>query len=254
MPDKHRELYNKLKGDGFYTKSYDEFVKQFSNPDKLVKLHTLMKQDGLYTKTVDDFKNQFFTPIQTTNADSTIAPKIKLQDQRAVEKATGVPLSDKSRFNAEVDSQYVKQVVATARKHGIDPYTALAVNLAETRFDPEKAQNPFMLGNYNPYGDVLDESMKFMAGKLKYGKDLGKKKEEEILQAWNGYGQLKGMGNMYGIDTNKTPIDMNNNPVYGNRIIDLRENVIKKNPQLQELVDSVLSTNPKNDYKLWSGE
>jgi hypothetical protein len=252
MPDKHRELYEKLKEEGFYTKSYDEFVKQFSNPDKLMKLHGLMKQDGLYSKTVDDFKNQFFAPIQETKPDSTSSPKISLKDQRATEQATGVPMSDKVRFNAEVDPQYIKQVVATARKHGNDPYTALAINLAETRFDPEKAQNPFMLGNYNPYGDVIDESMKFMSSKLKYGKDLGKKKEAEILQAWNGYGQLKNMGNMYGIDTNKTPIDMNTNPLYGKRIIDLRENVIKQNPELKGIVDSVLATNPKNDYKLWS--
>jgi hypothetical protein len=256
MADKHRQLYDQLKADGYYSKSYDEFIKQFANPEKLVRLHGLMQADGLYTKSVDDFKQQFFAlpPKQdnkSTTSDSTQYQKINLRDERKIEQATGVPLSDKSRFHAEIDIQHIQQVVASARKHGVDPYTALAMNLAETRFSPEWKSNPFHLGNYDPQGDVIDESMKVIAEKNKYAKGLGKKKEADIIQAYNGYGSLVEQGNMYGIDTAKNPIEMSTNPVYGKRIIDLRENVIKQNPGIKGIVDSVLASNPQNDYKFW---
>lgn len=259
MPSKHRELYDKLKSEGFYTKSYDTFVTQFANPDKLIRLYGLMQQDGLYTKRIDDFKSQFFSPLaaqkdKDTNSGSTEYKKVRLRDERQVEQATGSPLSDKMKFHAEIDTQYLQQVTATARKHGVDPYTALAINLAETGFDPEQMKNPFMLGNYNQYGDVVDESIKYMANQQKYAKKLGKKKEEDIIQAWNGYGTLKDRGNLYGIDTNKTPIDMNKNPIYGKRILDLRENVIKRNPDIKNIVDGVLASNPQYDRKFWPSE
>jgi hypothetical protein len=75
--------------------------------------------------------------------------------------------------------------------------------------------------------------MLFLKDKMDYGKKLGKKTEAELIQAWNGYGKITPKseygGNMYyGIDVSKNPINMNKTPVYGDRIIDIRENVIKK--------------------------
>ena len=244
-------LYSKLREQGLYTKSYEEFQKQFAGHERVAVLFSALKSDGYYTKSSEEFKKQFFSHLPGEDAKQPAVPqKIRIKDDRLIDTATGSPMKDTSRFHAEVDPEYIKTVVATARKHDIDPYTALAINLAETRFADKT--NPFMLGNYNPYGDVVDQSMKYMSEKQKYARSLGKKKEEEIIQAWNGYGVIRGKGFMYGIDTNKTPIDMNANPVYGKRVLDLRESVLKRNPEITGLVEQVLSTNPAYEYKLFN--
>ena len=177
---------------------------------------------------------------------------VNILDKRTIDMVTGKPLSDRNRMHANVDSDYVKLVRDNALQHGIDPYTALAINLQESGFRPNKPgemNNPFRVLpnssmsiedfgelNTNPVG----YSIKYMADKFKYAKRLGKKDEESILQAWNGYGKVgkntEGrQEKMYGLDL---PIDMSANPVYGKRIVNLRDSVIKTNPKLREIVES----------------
>lgn len=55
-----QKLYNQLKADGKYTKSYEDFENQFSTPEKQQALYDNLKKDGSYTKSIDDFSNQFF--------------------------------------------------------------------------------------------------------------------------------------------------------------------------------------------------
>jgi hypothetical protein len=163
--------------------------------------------------------------------------KIKVIDNRKNDAVTGLPVGDKFRKNAEIPTDFVKMTVDAARKHGVDPGTAIAIGLQETGFHPDSMVNPFMLGNYNPYGNIIDESVKFMSDKNKYAKKLGKTNEEDIIQAYNGYGKVKNAGKIYGIDTAINPIDMNTNPVYGRRIINLRDSVIMQNPDIRKIVE-----------------
>ena len=51
--DKLQALYNKLSSDGLYTKSFDEFVAQFSEPSSQQALHEKLSSDGLYTKSFE---------------------------------------------------------------------------------------------------------------------------------------------------------------------------------------------------------
>lgn len=62
--DKLEKLYNKLKADGLYTKSFDDFVEQFSSPEKQKLLYDNLFDDGLYTKTLEDFQEQFFSDLK----------------------------------------------------------------------------------------------------------------------------------------------------------------------------------------------
>ena len=52
-------LYNNLFSDKLYTKSYDDFVKQFEEEEAAQKLYNNLRQDGLYTQDFDSFKTQF---------------------------------------------------------------------------------------------------------------------------------------------------------------------------------------------------
>ena len=59
-PPKKR-LWSKLSGSKLYTKSYEDFEKQFSTPESIDKLYGVLNQKQLYTKTKGEFINQFFS-------------------------------------------------------------------------------------------------------------------------------------------------------------------------------------------------
>lgn len=126
-------------------------------------------------------------------------------------------------------------------------------------------------------GNAVERSLEFLKEKFEYAKKLGKTDEADVLQAWNGYGKIstdtdtealtkfvedwerqnnknfpveelellekkfrKEKGKMYGIEyTRDKPLDFNDNPVYGKRVIDIRENVIKKSPEMVSLINSI---------------
>lgn len=247
MPDSHRKLYDQLKADGLYTKSYSDFVKQFSNPEKIMRLHQLMKADGLYTRTVDDFTKQFFSGV--TIGQSEVPVIIPVKDTRIKDLVTQQSVSDKSRLHVNIDSSQAKHIITKAKEYGIDPYTALAMVYQETGFKEEYSDNPFNLlsgGRLNPDTadqDFIDLSMQEMLDKQKLAERLGKKTDEEIIQAWNGYGKIGGNSfsgttkKAYGLDVSNEPLDMNEDPVYGRRVVDIRDNILKQNPEIVKLVD-----------------
>lgn len=174
---------------------------------------------------------------------------IKVKDTRKLNPITGGPLDSTRKKHAEIPLDYATQTIEYAKKHGVDPATALAIGLQETRFEKDQLKNPFMLGNYNSYGNVIEESVKFMAEKNKYAKNLGKTTDEEIIQAYNGYGKISGAGKMYGIDTNTVPIDMNKDPLYGKTVKNLRDSVIMKNPELLKLINGDAMKSPVQKLK-----
>jgi len=174
---------------------------------------------------------------------------ISVPDKRKIDMVTGQPLKDTHRMHSQVDSEYIKLIRDKAKEHGIDPYTALAINLQETRFEAGKNSNPFNYIKYtdpnfwNEGYDQVGESLKFMKQRFDIGKKRGKKTDEEIIQAFNGYGKVGNTNDLrstkvYGIDVSKEPIDMNVNPVYGKRVVNLRDSVLKTNPKIRKIVDT----------------
>lgn len=243
MADGNRKLYEQLNRDGLYTKSYDEFRKQFSTPEKLYTLYTAMKSDGFYTKPMEEFKVQYFPPPEKSYID--------IKDTRKKDIVTDTTLTDRNRLHAKVDSDLVKKIVVKAKEYGIDPYTALAIGYQETLLRDEYADNPMNLlsgDRLKPETagqDILDLTMMTLNDKKQLAEKLGKTKEEEVLQAWNGYGKITAesfggrVRKAYGIDISQEPIDMSTNPVYGRRVKDIRDNILKRNPQIIELVEGV---------------
>jgi hypothetical protein len=180
---------------------------------------------------------------------------IHIDDNRDIEATSGNPVKQTSKFSGKYDRKTIEQIAETAKKKGIDPYTALALSMQESGIGNARSDNPFSIdiGALNKKQqdkfseDPLAFSMDFLKDKLSYAQRLGKKDEASKLQAFNGYGKLFRDTEMpedggdtnqwYGIDVTKQPLDMNKNPAYGKRIIDLRENVIKKNPEIQKIVE-----------------
>ena len=175
---------------------------------------------------------------------------IKINDNRKIDVASGNPINDKNKLTTDADLETVRSIISEAIKENVDPYTALAMSIQETGIG--WAENPFHLQLRYQTGteNVIGESMRFLKEKMDYAKGLGKKTEADILQAWNGYGKLTpqseyGTTKYYGIDVSKTPLDMNKNPVYGKRVIDIRDNIIKQNPELQKLIEQEIKNSPK---------
>lgn len=76
----------------------------------------------------------------------------------------------------------------------------------------------------------------------------GLKKEVDILQNYNGrgivvpsteqsYNGFK-MKQIYGVNIPSSGINMKSNPLYGKRILDLRDNVLKNSPQIRDAVEN----------------
>lgn len=85
-----KKLYDGLVSEKLYTKTYDEFQKQFSTPEAISKLHIGLAGEGLYTKGADEFQKQFFPVSQKKNL-----PSIVLSDPSKIfsfqTKETKVP-------------------------------------------------------------------------------------------------------------------------------------------------------------------
>jgi hypothetical protein len=121
--------------------------------------------------------------------------------------------------------------------------------MQETNFSKDYNDNPYHILFKNPeelaqyQKDPVSYTMNKISEKNKLAQNLGKTSDEDRIQAWNGYGKIANRGSMYGIDTNKNPIDMNTNPVYGKRIVNLRDSVINKNPELVNMINGTPSFN-----------
>lgn len=69
-PPKKR-LYNALYSKKKYTKSYEDFDKQFSSPESIDKLYNALSKEGGYTKSKEEFNTQYFAaPIQKKKSGS----------------------------------------------------------------------------------------------------------------------------------------------------------------------------------------
>ncbi|AIM37371.1 hypothetical protein KO02_12220 [Sphingobacterium sp. ML3W] len=68
--DPKKKLWSDLNGRGVYTKSYDDFEKQFSNPEKIGKLYNLLNGKKFYSKSLEDFNGKYFG---TTSYDTKVS-------------------------------------------------------------------------------------------------------------------------------------------------------------------------------------
>jgi len=180
---------------------------------------------------------------------------IKIADNRTVDAASGNKITDKNKLNYTADTGLLKEIIRQAKIKGIDPNTALAMAHQESGYgssSDSRPDNPFQISqnyddNYHEKfikndGDHIAMFMDMLKDKINHAKNnLGKTNEPDLIQSWNGYGVISpksedNTNTYYGMNVGSKPLNMNKNPVYGKRVIDIRENIIKKNPDLQKLV------------------
>jgi len=207
------------------------------------------------------------------------SPDLYVKDQRP--KA-----GERNNFSDTYSTKVIESIVKASTKHGVDPYTALAISTQETNMGnkmvfPGRFFHAWSMGDvgfkpnpeYNKYGKLLEDLKKSVdfnqesipvqtsntwlslqdlataekgvaamedyidAGvgeiknKMKYMKQVYQRpmSEEFMLQGW------RGMGKAYGEKESGYKTRS-----YGKRIIDLRENMIKKSPEIRDIVESYL--------------
>lgn len=186
--------------------------------------------------------------------------RLKIQDLRKLNPATGQPWKGDAPMSASVNPDVIDFVIKQAMNKGVDPNTALAIALQETKLGNlnEDVGSAWATlpdqGIENPYEQGANSMVKALADKLDYAKRLGydKKGEAFALQAYNGYGKLmpRGVGAgvptteyYYGIPTTRSnPLNMATNPVYGKTVMSVRDEIIKKHPEIQKAIQKAMAS------------
>ena len=104
-----QNLYNFLVEKGDYTKSYEDFVLQFSTSSSQDSLYNFMSQKGDYTKNNNDFKNQFFN--QSTDV-KTETKEVKGLSGSFYENPTTAEQVQESLFNIKDNTSGDEEIIS----------------------------------------------------------------------------------------------------------------------------------------------
>lgn len=191
---------------------------------------------GAYQEYINKAKKQVSNPTST----------LKINDPRTIRATTNQAIRPNvDLMSGTYNKEVITNIVSRAKTLGIDPATALAVAYQESQFgktDPnlghmseafEGSQDPYM------YLNVLKNKMQ-SAQKAGYNDELYQ------LQYYNGMGKLfpgtessyhgYQAGKFYGVPVPASGLDLSKNPLYGKQIIDLRDNVLLKNPEVVNII------------------
>ena len=180
---------------------------------------------------------------------------LNVKDNRKINATTGKKINpNKDLMSGKYSEQLISDITKEAIKQGIDPHTAIAISLQETNLGRRDDNVGHVLSKYGT-GDPIYDMVSSLKQSQEKAKSLGLKNENDVLQTYNGRGKIfpnteQGyhgfkMKQIYGVDLPAEGIDMRKNPLYGKRVIDLRENIVKQNPAINTIVNNKgLSVDP----------
>ena len=164
---------------------------------------------------------------------------INLKDTRKVRATTGEKINPNVDLKADkYNKAIIDNIIKKAKAVGVDPSTMLAIALQETNFGKTDSNLGHVKKGYKgyPYSYIDFYKQKLNEAKFKdellqiqYYNGLGTV-YPETEEDYHGYEMQK----IYGVPLPASGINMRKNPLYGKQIIDLRDNVILKNPYIQK--------------------
>ena len=178
-------------------------------------------------------------------------PMLQIRDTRKTRLTTGKAIDpNKDLMTRAYPTTNLKSILSTAKARGLskeDALTLAAMDLQETQWGITDEQTGHVINGDTskpPVENFIDAFIKSRetADRLKI------KDEYTRLQVYNGLGMITPdteknyhgfrMKKIYGVEVPESGINMRNNPLYGKQIVDLRDNVLRKNPEFLSLVDS----------------
>ena len=100
-----RKLYDALVKSGQYSKSFEEFKKQFNNKEGSKKLHNALNKDGQYSKSFEEFETQFEFKVPSNNIKEKVEEVKKVQTPPSLSSDTislldnNIPVTADSRVD-----------------------------------------------------------------------------------------------------------------------------------------------------------
>lgn len=206
--------------------------------------------------------------IATRQQEIANKPMMQINDPRKNRLTTGQSLDPtKDLMSGKYDQTVIHNVVMGALKYKQDPYTLAAIALQESRFGDSDDNIGHTLGTENyRYGEPEEERLaRLYTQKMKIADGRGLKDDTSRIQVYNGTGKLfpdtesninkdgsdTHWQKFYGVPIPEGGLDLSKNPLYGKQIIDLRENVLKKNPAFVSYVDSIVGKYRKGGSVNW---
>lgn len=239
---------------------------------QLPKAQTGRETPGWFSKVGKDLRNLF--GIEEEKPEQVVLKmpqKIRIQDTRTKSLTTGQKINpNRDLVSGEYPSNRIYNIVKAAKRYGIDPYDALAIDLQETGLGTSKRAGNENVGHIlmNRWNDRLVSSKseemddpsfqpydtfgQVLATKMQEADRLGITDPYTRLQVYNGLGKISGhtekdyhgfkMKSIYGVPIPAEGIDMRKNPLYGKRVVDLRDNVLKSNKDLEYWIRHIKKT------------
>jgi LysM repeat protein len=212
---------------------------------------------GWFDSVKEDLKDLFgIKDEQPKQVTLTMPQNISIKDTRKTSRTTGKAINPNIELvSGDYPSDRIFGIVKAAKRYGIDPYTALAIDMQETglgkRSDARIGHNkmneselvPSRMEGEEGAIDPYDYFTRALLTKMQYADKLGITDPYVKLQAYNGLGKVFPktekkyhgfeMDSIYGVPLNKQGIDLRRNPLYGKRVSDIRDNVLMTNPDLK---------------------
>jgi hypothetical protein len=215
-----------------------------------------------------DFLKKVFsvTPAAIPAKKGLVMPRdYELKDNRKVSATTGKAINpNRDLVSGKYPSKDIYGIVKAAKRYNLDPYDLLSVSLQETGLNKKgeglgqiKMSDNEIINDTPTKMDTEEEGVRdeydmfaraYMS-KMKYADRLGIKDPATRMQTYNGLGKItpnteKGyhgfaMQSIYGVPLPKEGIDMRKNPLYGKRVLDLRDNVLRKDEQLANYIKNI---------------
>lgn len=175
-----------------------------------------------------------------------------LADNRKINATSELPIKpNRDLFGGIYSKSMARYLVNEARLAKLskeEAYDILAQSLQETTLGN---RNPSNIGHvrFNGQGVSQEPLINAYIANKKLADNLKLTDPLLRLQVYNGLKTITpntekgydGGGDRYGVKIPKEGISMRKRPLYGIRITDLRDNVIKKNPYLTSLIEGVYS-------------
>lgn len=211
-----------------------------------------------------DFIGTEESPVMLPEIEIKSTPLMKIVDPRTKRATTGKKLlSEHSKSGGYEFEKNLKPVLQYALTRGLgeeDLYNLSAMAMAETGWG-KKGDNIGHVLNGDG-GDYAEMFVNAYINNMEYADELGIKDPIKRLQVYNGLGTVtpsteknyRGyeMQKIYGVDIPKKGINMKKTPLYGIEITDLRDNVLKKNPNFIKSIKDTISSYQLNadDYEV----
>lgn len=205
---------------------------------------------GMMAAKVMDFFGMNKPKIVRTPAS---APKrLSIRDPRKVMMTTGKPLRPNSDLvSGQYDSEHLGNLLTEAKRRNMsynDMMNLAAMGFQETKWGRSDDNIGHTQGNFGPEQDSYSSFINAYNSKMKDADRLKIKDEATRLQVYNGLGKVFPsteadyhgfkMKKIYGVEVPRGGIDLRKNPLYGKQVMDIRDNVLKRNPEFMRYMDS----------------